>query len=158
MRKFLFCFPLFLSSFCVQAQNELDEQLSQIDTSSITSGILYERVSPFANLYNFNQSKKFNTASYSYLSQALSELYRASNKKSLISLEQLEQRLSHDEKDLVDLVILNTPFQILNYNEASPEKGGLLFNEATKTYTAISNKPSFYTLQATLVAPTKKAI
>ncbi|MDI1317712.1 hypothetical protein [Flavobacterium sp.] len=46
--------------------NELDKKLTEIDTTKIKSGILYERTMQLANLYNFNLSDSLNTADYSY--------------------------------------------------------------------------------------------
>jgi hypothetical protein len=46
--------------------DELDKKLTNIDTTKIKSGILYERTLQFANLYNFNLSDSSNTANYNY--------------------------------------------------------------------------------------------
>ena len=45
----------------------LDQQLSQVNQSTIISGIIYERVLQIANLYNFNKSTTFNMATKFYI-------------------------------------------------------------------------------------------
>ena len=45
----------------------LDQQLSQVNQSTIISGIIYERVLQIANLYNFNKSNTFNMATKFYI-------------------------------------------------------------------------------------------
>ncbi len=53
-----------LFSFSAHAQTtpageniSLDQQLSAINQSTVTSGLIYERAVPIANWYNFNQSQ-----------------------------------------------------------------------------------------------------
>ena len=45
----------------------LDQQLSQVNQSTVTSDIIYERVLQIANLYNFNKSNTFNMATKFYI-------------------------------------------------------------------------------------------
>lgn len=59
--------------------------LSNLDTTQITSGILIDKITTFANLINYNTTEK-NSSSSQHFNQALSELYRASDQTRLISL------------------------------------------------------------------------
>lgn len=145
-----------LFSLSLNAQTKLDSMLVNVNQSSVTSGIIYERVTQFANLYNFNKTNYPNTANYKYLRQALHELHKASNQTRLISIQELDNRIAPTTQDnKVDVAILNSTFQILNYNFENPNAGGLLLNETTQKFSQIANKPPFYSMQTTLVAPTK---
>jgi hypothetical protein len=111
-------------------QKELDYLLRDIDQSTVTSGIIYERTLQLANLYNYNREEYSNTADFSFFRQSLLEMHRASNEKLFISTEELDKRLTEneDESNIVHVGILNTQFHILNYNEAKPEDGGLILD------------------------------
>lgn len=65
----------------------LDLQLVNVNQSTVTSGIIYERVLQIANLYNFNKSTTFNTANYPYFKQALHEMHKASNGAKFVSVD-----------------------------------------------------------------------
>lgn len=95
----------------------LDQQLSNINQSTVSSGIIYERVVPIANLYNYNKTSTFNTANFQYFKQAFKEMREASNHTKFISLDYLKNYVSLTAPNVVDLGILNTQFHILNYNE-----------------------------------------
>lgn len=134
----------------------LDQQLININQSSVTSGIIYERVIPAANLYNFNTVSTFNTANYSYFKQALSEMHRASNGTKFISIDNLKSLVSYTtNNNEVNLAILNTEFHILNYNEDNPSQGGLTYNTFTNRFSQISGKDPFFKFHNTVVAPAK---
>jgi hypothetical protein len=78
MEKILF-FCVLLLATNVHAQtipaNELslDQMLVNIDKTTVSSGIIYERVAPFANLYSFNTNANRNTADFKFFKQALLE-------------------------------------------------------------------------------------
>ena len=44
----------------------LDQMLVNISKTTVTSGIIYERVAPFANLYNFNTNPNRNKADFKF--------------------------------------------------------------------------------------------
>jgi len=78
MKKFNYFLGLLLFSIISHAQTlptgeniSLDQQLSNIPQSTVTSGIIYERVISTSNLYNFNKVNTFNTANFPYFKQAL---------------------------------------------------------------------------------------
>ncbi len=146
---------LVITSILAQTSS-FDAQLINVDKSLVTSGIIYERVIPIANLYDFNQSgNAHNTANYTFFEQALSELYRASNNTKLISHYTLRSIILADEtaKNVVNIGIINSPFQIMNYNQETPSLGGLNFSN--NLYSQIPNKVPFYDLYALVIAPLK---
>ena len=99
--------------------SDLDAMLTNVNQSSVTSGIIYERVMPFANLYNYNQA--FDTATLGYFEQALSELYRASNQQKFMPHTSLRLLYTDiNQNSVVDIGIMNTQFSILNYNANNP--------------------------------------
>jgi len=76
----LIVFIILYSSALAQKMNQLDSLLVKVDQSLVTSGIIYERVTPMADLYAFNYAgTEHNIADYGFFKQALSEMYRASN-------------------------------------------------------------------------------
>jgi hypothetical protein len=165
--KNLFFLALFmLISTGINAQDDdadvpkaLDSLLNNIDQSLVTSGIIYERTLQLADLYNFNTKGYANTANYHYFRQCLLEMYRASNGKKFISLDTLENRINDsDNENMVSIGILNTQFNILNYNEEEPLNGGLVLDSITKKFIQIQGVPPFYMMHNTVIAPLKDAI
>jgi deoxyhypusine synthase len=78
---------LFLFNATAQAPDEtLDDALQNVNQSTVTSGIIYERTLQLANLYNFNKVSTFNQANFGYFKQALSEMRNASNNTRFMSL------------------------------------------------------------------------
>ena len=68
MKRLLLCAGFLATLPCTYAQTSEtthDDALINIDQASVTSGIIYERVVQFANLYNFNtqfrKTAKFNS-------------------------------------------------------------------------------------------------
>lgn len=163
MKNFLFSIAITLWFLSVNAQTipageniTLTQQLSNINQSSVTSGIIYERVIPVANLYNYNTSTNFNTANYSYFKQVLSELYGASNGTKFIPVTSLKNVIQGTvNTNEVDLAIINSNFNILNYNEDNPSAGGLTYNTSTNKFVQIIGKNPFFELQTTVIAPAK---
>lgn len=138
------------------AISTLDTQLSSISQTTVTSGIIYERTLQMANLYNFNKSATFNTANFDYFKQALLELNKASNGTKFITVDNLKGRIANTiNSDQVDVAILSSQFNILNFNIDIPANGGLTFNETTQKYVQIPNKVPFYMLDVTVISPTK---
>lgn len=137
----------------------LDLQLLNISQTSVTSGIIYERVISSANLYNFNKVSTFNTANFPYFKQAFSEMRRASNNTKFMSLDAFKNLVKvNTTPNEVDVAILNTQFHILNFNEDNPSAGGLNYNSSSKKFESITNKVPFYMLHNTVIAPTKEHV
>lgn len=166
MNKFHYFLWAMLFSLVTHAQTipageniSLDQQLTNIPQTSVSSGIIYERVIPVANLYNFNKVSTFNTANFPYFKQALSEMRRASNNTKFISLEAFKSLVAtNTTANEVDVAILNTQFHILNYNEDNPATGGMTYNTSTNKFVAISGKVPFYMLHNTVIAPAKEHV
>lgn len=159
MKKTFIIFSMLCFANIFAQTSPLDLQLVNINQSTVTSDIIYERVSRFANLYSYNQNgSSHNTASYQFFEQALSELYRASNKTKLISHTELRNRITAELNipNVVNIGIINTPFSILNYNYENPAAGGLNFNGTL--YSQIPNNPPFFDLHAIVIAPLKEVI
>lgn len=112
--------------------------LSNLDTSQITSGVLIDKVTTFANIINYNTTES-NISSNQHFLQALSELYRASDQTKFISLSELKNRTtSTTANNSVDIGIINTTFHKLNFNEENPSVGGVTYNETTAKYVPVS--------------------
>jgi hypothetical protein len=82
MKRILLSIGIGLSLCNATAQNQektLDDALVNVNQTTITSGIIYERTMQLADLYNFNREENFNTADYQYFRQALLEMHNASN-------------------------------------------------------------------------------
>ncbi len=125
--------------------------IQNLPANQISSGILYNKVVPFSNLYTFNRPE-YNTADYEMFTQAISELYRASEQTRFISSASLKTIVeSPSTKNTVKIGIINTSFQFLNFNETTPTDGGLIYQNGI--FTAIPNKPSFLTKRVLICAP-----
>jgi hypothetical protein len=166
MKKLFFLATCMLFSFYIQAQDDsaaalkaLDSLLVDIDQSSVTTGIIYERTLQKANLYNYNREEKFNTAEYSYFRQSLLEMHRASNAKKFISLDSLEIKLESAYKNnIVEMGILNAQFNIINYNEDDPLKGGMTLDTIARKFKSIPDAEQFYMMHTIVIAPLMDAV
>ena len=166
MKKLFFLAAFMHISICINAQNDdaaqpkaLDSLLVNIDQSLVTSGIIYERTVQLANLYNFNTKGYANTANFDYFRQCLLEMYRASNGKKFISLDDLEGKINNSPTDnTVTIGILNTQFNVLNFNEDEPLKGGLILDTVARKFIQIPDVTPFYMMHNTVIAPLKEAI
>jgi pimeloyl-ACP methyl ester carboxylesterase len=118
----------------------------------LASGINYSRITPFTNLYQYNEPDH-NTADARLFEQALSELYRASNKTKFVdnaSYKQIKNTSASNKPD-IQIGIINTDFDFLNYNEENESLGGLRL--VNGIYQPIAGKPLAYTKHVTLIAP-----
>ena len=142
------------------APKQLDSLLVNIDQTSVTSGIIYERTLQLANLYNYNRDKNSNTADFSFFRQSLLEMYRASNAKKFISLTELDAKLdtNSSKNNEVEIGILNTQFNILNYNEDEPMKWGLILDTVAKKFIQIPDAVPFYMMHNTVISPLKDGV
>lgn len=130
--------------------------LSTIGTTQITSGVLYDKVTSFSNFLTYNRTDN-NVSSYEHFNQALSELYRASDYTRFISVQELKNRTAGStDNNVVDVGIINTSYQKLNYNEKYPNDGGLLFQSGK--FVPISGKPAYLTRTAVIISPLKEYI
>lgn len=130
--------------------------LSNLPASQITSGVLYDKVTPFANLNTFNNANN-NASKFKHFRQALSELYRASDQTRFITLAELNNRTATTiAVNSVDVGIINTTFEKLYYNEQNPSTTGLLFQN--NRFVPITGKPSFLYKKVIVASPLKDII
>lgn len=175
MKKFTYCIILVLTSLKIQAQTvpPTPQQIAQQDqqfwsqalvniSSQITSGILYSKVNPFSNLYNYN-TLEHNIANSSLFTQALAELHNASDKMLFIPVEQLniKKQNLHLAKGsattpLIDIGLLNTSFDFLFYDDENESNGGLYL--VNNVFQPIAGKPSVFTKHITLISPQQEII
>ncbi|WP_187477505.1 hypothetical protein [Amniculibacterium sp. G2-70] len=72
-------------------------------------------------------------------------MYRASDQTKFISLSELKNRTeATTANNSVDIGIINTTFQKLNFNEENPAAGGITYNETTSKYVAVSGSAYDY--------------
>jgi hypothetical protein len=152
----LFCITTNAQTIPVGENITLDQQLTNVNQTSVSSGIIYERVMQIANIYNFNRTSTFNTANFNYYKQALDEMNRASNGSKFITLESFKNLVaSTTATNEVDLSLLNTQYHVLNYNEENTSLGGMTYNTTTNKFVQISGKVPFYLLNTTIISPAK---
>jgi hypothetical protein len=132
--------------------------LSNLNTSQITSGVLIDKVTTFANIINYNTIES-NISNSKHFNQALSELYRASDQTRFITLTELKNRTATTtSSNSVDIGIINTTFHKLNFNEEIPSNGGVTFNQSTEKFVAVTGRPSFIGKKISAIAPLKDFI
>ena len=123
MRK-LYLFVLFLgTSVSVLAQSQYqqatDNTFANLDKSGISSGILYDRVFPGADLQNFNATTASSPVHYV---QARSELYNASyNTTDQLTADELKSLIwQSQQRGIVPVGITMAQFQVINYDAIDP--------------------------------------
>jgi len=161
MKKILISLGTFLCIGSALAQTSLlDKQLQNVNQSSVTSGIIYDRVNPLADLCIFNMpaEKSHNTADFRFFEQALFELHKASNYKRLVSIKQLEERITpyNKEMNVVPIGIINTPFQSLNYNPENPKESGLILKD--DLFFQVEGNEPFLNGYAMIISPLKNVM
>lgn len=123
--------------------------------------MLYERVTPFAGLYTYNDAEN-NIAKASLFKQALSELHRTSNYLKFESSESLDNRLrlslnaQLNYGAVVKIGVINTPISYLNYNPEFPNDGGAKL--VNGVYVAANNLPPFLQTQVTMMSPLEELV
>ena len=130
-----------------------DAMMSNLNTTSLTRGVLYNRVGMFANLYDFNRGV-FNLSHANHFLQGINELYYASNQTNFISAKQLSASIDANRPSVVDIGIVNTTIHLLNFNEKDPSTGGLTFNN--DKFVPIAGRPSFLSRTILLAAPLRE--
>ena len=129
--------------------------LVNVNKSSVTSGIIYERTATFANLYKYNTA--LDTADIVYFEQAENELYDASNQTKFVSNDVFRSLyVPASQANVVDIGILNSQYQFLNYDSINPSLGGLTLSN--NLFYQISGKPPFLSSSVVMVAPLKENI
>ena len=161
----IFCFQLFQvvaqDNPTIQQTEQLPNwpvMLSNLNTAQITSGVLIDKVTSFANIINYNTTDS-NISNSKHFNQALSELYRASEQTRFIPLSELKNRTaSTTSPNSVDIGIINTTFHKLNFNEEIPSNGGVTFNQSTGKFVVVAGRPSFISKKISVIAPLKEFV
>jgi hypothetical protein len=162
MKKLLLGVCFLIVSITLKAQvittidtiNNVDTLIKPLNKSTFTSNILYDRVVPIANLTNFNSATN-NISNLNYFEQSLNELYRASKKTKFNSISTIRKKYeSTASKNKVDIGIINTLFNQVNYNGNDNNKGALKITN--NKLVPINNKPIFLQKEVLIIAPLKK--
>lgn len=162
MKKILFFFSFCLLtkttiSFAQQMEIQRNPpnwpfMLSNLTTTQITSGILYNKTGMFTTLYDYNRGN-YNISHADHYMQAINELYYASDQTRFVSAKQLKANLANAT---IDIGIINTTIHQLNFNEKDPSTGGLTF--ANGKFSPIAGRPSFLERKIFLASPLKEMI
>ncbi|WP_211331800.1 T9SS type A sorting domain-containing protein [Ulvibacter antarcticus] len=130
--------------------------LVNIDKTDFNTGILYNRTVPIAKINTFNE--ELNISNVDHFEQSLLELYKSSLSEKFISHSDLRNYYVHDTiKNVVDVGIINTTFNELNYLETSEDDGGLRLSQGS--FQKIDNgKSAFIERRALIISPLKKAV
>ncbi|MDR2979763.1 MAG: T9SS type A sorting domain-containing protein [Bacteroidales bacterium] len=156
---------LILCIIKLQAQNEssftesFDQVFQNISYSGATTGILYERVIPFARLKKFNSilSSCIDTSDAHHFLQSHSELYRAaflSSSRLPFDVDSLEALISKDAST-IDVGLLLYRFNVLDSTTACRKlyfNAGILYENSTITTSLYAERMAF------VAAPLKKSI
>lgn len=127
--------------------------LANLPISQITSGVLLNKITDFANLTNFNTTEK-NLSDAQHFNQALSELYKASDQIRFVSTTTLASRTAYSTNtNSVDVGVINTLFHRLNFNEDNVTLTGLTYTN--NQYAVVAGKPSFVSKKILVASPLK---
>ncbi|WP_439131894.1 esterase/lipase family protein [Polaribacter sp.] len=162
MKKLLLIVCFLIVSISLKAQvtttldtiNNVDKLIKPLNKSTFTTNILYDRVVPIANLTDFNSTAN-NISDLKHFEQALSELYRASKKSKFNTIEVVRQQYaSLALKNKVDIGVINSLFNQVNYNDNDNSKGALQITN--NVLVPINNKPIFLQNEVLIIAPLKE--
>jgi hypothetical protein len=160
MRNIYLLAILLLFFFKANSQNPLqtkiDSMLVDIDQTDFTTGILYDRTVPWANLSSFNLENR--VSNVTHFEQALFELHKATLEQKFLSIEQLRgSYVSKNSKTIVDIGIINAEFNKINYIPEDEANGsiGILNDKFEKLNNA---KEPFLKNQVFIVSPLKKGV
>lgn len=166
MKKITLLIVLTFLSTTINAQltdgtytQEIDERIKHLDKTPITSGILIDRVAPFARLSTFNQGIQKDTSSYTHFREAWDELYRASYSKNFKSLSEFKNTLTskNDASNVVPIGIINTQFNEFDFG-TTQANAKVTYNENTGYFYNIAGKIPFQLKQATVIASLKNKV
>ncbi|EKB61199.1 esterase/lipase family protein [Bergeyella zoohelcum] len=129
--------------------------LNSNPTSRISgTTILYDKVTPFASLFTYNEADN-NVSDAVHFRQALSEMYRASDKTLFQSPEMLDNGIqSFAGTVVVPVGILDVDFSYLNYTPENPHLNALRLEN--KVFHPIDNRPVSTQKHITVLSPLSK--
>lgn len=151
----ILCMSLWLGKTYAQ---KLDQQLSNVDQSSVSSGIIYERSGMYTPIFDYNMTTGLNSADSKIFEQTLNDLYFASNQTKFVSNTAIHQIIDANryKSNIIEVGIINTTFHVLNYNPDNPSAGGLTYDTNTKKFAQIPGRPPFLPIDLTMASPLKK--
>lgn len=133
----------------------MDEILTNVNKTPITTGILYDRVMSFSDLDWLKENESITNSNYQHFIQSWSELYRASYNPVFPNLESLKSSINaNTNANMVDLGVINTKINYIDYG--TPNKpsltasNGLLYN--------VNNINPFMEKQVTIISPLKESV
>ena len=146
---------LLLVTSAFSQMKRIDSMLVNIDKTNFTN-ILYERTTPWSRLTIFNDS--INISTKRHFEQALHELYKSSNQEKFTFYRDLRKKYTAKTvKNIVDIGIINSTFNELNYIENDETKGALRITK--NKFEKISNKKSaFLEKHALVISPLKEQL
>ncbi len=132
----------------------VDSLMAPLNKTQITTGILYDRVFPFAYLQSFNRSyNNPDTSSYGHFYQAYSEIYNAAyNKTNLMNdyrLDTLAKAIYYTK----NIIPISTLYYDVNIIDTSSVAKNLLYNGADSLMHDVAGRTgSPYTLNTVTAA------
>ncbi len=134
---------------------KIDSMLVNIEKTTFTSDILYERVFPWAGLKRFNDTTFVSNTDH--FEQALYELYIASNEQKFMSYKTLRNFYTPDSlQNQVDIGVLNVTFNSVNYVPEDEKLGGLSIGSDSLFVKLNNGNPAFLDHNVLIAAPLKK--
>lgn len=165
--KLLLLLPLIVQSQNIEIKEicNLDSMINELNpvsnrsynTQKTPHKVLYQRSAMIAELNTFNKQK--NIANFSLFKQALDEIFVASKEsESFSSFEELLKKIPYDNQNSIDIGILNTDFEMLNYNEEDPDdlENGFIIQD--NRLIPRRDKVLFIKNQATVISPLRDKI
>ena len=165
MKKLSSLFFFCLMFFILQAQqqtilNPFDNAFKNVSRTEATTGILYERVIPMAQLYNFNSNlSPVDTSNYDHFLQSYYELYKATfipvSNYFPFDIDSLKS-LTKENAAVIDIGILHCKFNIM---DSAVVYQKLYFGADSVLFENKSVSASLYVEKTALVvSPLKKSV
>jgi len=160
MKKALIYASLLLIPKLVLSQNpdpvDLDALLSPIISADPQEIILYDRVTPLANLTEFNDS--INCARPALFEQALSELNRASGNQEFITVQNLRSHAIADSVvNKTKIALIHQEINHLNIEDQRHPNAAFVINDTVITYQN-TQAPALRSFELIMASPLKKVI
>jgi hypothetical protein len=133
----------------------MDSLLLNINKTPIMTGILYDRIMPFANLNMLKENGLITKANYTTYIQSYSELYRAAYNPTFSNVETIKANItSNTNPNIVDIGIINTKMNYIDYGLPTQKS----MNFVNGRFVNISGINPFLEKQITIIAPLKDKI
>lgn len=132
----------------------VDSLMSPLNKSLITTGILYDRVYPFAGLHSFNTSYgNPDTSSYDHFYQAYSEIYNAAYSKTGLMNDDRLDTLAKAIYYTKNIIPLSTLYYDINVIDTNAIANNLLYRGADSLLHDVAGRTGNpYTLKTVSVA------